>query len=240
MRKSYSTSWPALILVSHLLTHMVSFKHYFDDADSDTTHKMYSGIQTGSSGDHGNAFQLKFIITCKETDDCKDSLALTDAKPNNDHFTARLRLCPKFFTDDHTKNNLASREYKRNPGRRDNSWCKPHQPFTFFETAAHTFLHEMTHLNQLGMEAGLFPDHEGEDAMHGTEDIYQVSSGYDPGSPEKSARKLKDNWVKYKDHKKNKKNKKPDLQRTENAESYAAAATEFWFQSRCGWDKILE
>ena len=198
---------------------------------------MYGGIQAGSSGDHGNAFQLKFIITCKETDDCKDSLALTDAKPNKDGFTAKIRLCPKFFTDDRTKNFLTSKSVKRNPGRRDDSWCQPDQPFKFFETASHTFLHEMTHLNQLGVEAGLFPDNKGADDTHGTEDIYQIAQGYDRGSPEKSSRKLKDNWVKYD---KDNKNKKPELQRTENAESYAAAATEFWFQSRCGWDAIME
>lgn len=95
----------------------------------------------------------------------------------------------------------------------------------------------MTHLNQLGVAAGLFPDNNGADDTHGTEDIYQIASGYDPGSPEKSSRKLKDDWVKYEN---NNQNKKPELQRTENAESYAAAATEFWFQSKCGWDHIME
>ena len=195
---------------------------------------MYGGIQAGSSDDSGNGFQLKFIITCKETDDCKDSLALTDAKPNTDDFTAKIRLCPKFFTDDRTRNNLTSKEFKRNPKRKDNSWCQPDKPFSFFETGAHTFLHEMTHLNQLGVEAGLFPDNKGAGDTHGTEDIYQIAKGYDPASPERSARKLKDNWVKYNNDKK----KKPELQRTENAESYAAAATEFFFQSKCGWPEI--
>ena len=95
----------------------------------------------------------------------------------------------------------------------------------------------MTHLNQLGVEVGLFPDNKGAGETHGTEDIYQIAKGYDPGSPEKSSRKLKDNWMKYD---KDNKNNKPELQRTENAESYAAAATEFWFQSHCGWDEIME
>ncbi|KAI4267640.1 MAG: hypothetical protein LQ337_008258 [Flavoplaca oasis] len=217
-----------------------AFKHYFEADDGDTTRKMYSGIQAGSSGDSGNAFQLKFIITCKKTDDCKDSLALTDAKPNKDDFTAKIRLCPKFFdeNEERTKNHLTSKELIRDPKRRDNSWCQPNQPFKFFETASHTFLHEMTHLNQLGVEAGLFPDNKGDDDTHGTEDIYQIDpSGYDPGSPEKSGRKLKDNWVKYND---DNKNKKPELQRIENAESYAAAATEFYFQKHCKWDEIME
>lgn len=198
---------------------------------------MYSGIQAGSSGDSGNAFQLKFIITCKETDDCGESLALTDAIPNKDDFTAKIRLCPKFFTDDRTKNFLTSKEFKRDPKRRDNSWCQPNQPFLFFETASHTFLHEMTHLDQLGVEAGLFPDGNGASNTHGTEDIYQIAEGYNRGNPEKSARQLKDEWVKYGN---DNKNKKPQLLRTENAESYAAAATEFYFQKYCGWDEIME
>ena len=50
----------------------------------------------------------------------------------------------------------------------------------------------MTHLNQLSVEVGLFPDNKGEDDTHSTYDIYQVASGYDPDSSEKSARKLKD------------------------------------------------
>lgn len=198
---------------------------------------MYSGIQAGSSGDSGNAFQLKFIITCKATADCGDSLALTDAKPNTDSFTAKIRLCPKFFTDPRTANFLTSKTLKRNPGRRDNSWCQPGQPFSFFETASHTFLHEMTHLDQLGVQAGLFPDNKAEGDTHGTEDIYQIANGYDPASPEKSARQLKNNWVKYDG---DNSLKKPEILRTENAESYAAAATEFFMQKNCGWDEVME
>lgn len=199
---------------------------------------MYSGIQAGSSGDRGNAFQLKFIITCKETELCKDSLAVTDATPNRDDFTAKIRLCPKFFTDDRTKNFLSSKELIRNPKRRDNSWCQPGKPFLFFETAGHTFLHEMTHLNQLGLQAGLFSDKNGADDTHGTEDIYAIADGYNRGSPEKSARKLMANWIKFDNGNGN--GNKPEIKQVENAESYAAAATEFYFQKYCGWDEVLE
>ena len=115
--------------------------HYFEVSDGDTSVKMYGEIQAGS---------LKFIISCKETDDCKDSLALTDAKPNKEDFTAKIRLCPKFFNDDRSKFFLISKGLKRNPGRRDNLWCQIDKLFTFFETASHTFLYEMTYLDQLG------------------------------------------------------------------------------------------
>ncbi len=111
---------------------------------------MFGNIQSGSSGDHGNAFQLNFIISCKETDACANSLAVTDAKPATKSFTPIIRLCPLFFTDTRTAKFLENKTTNRNPGRRDNSWCQPNQPFKEFETAGHTFLHEMTHLDQLG------------------------------------------------------------------------------------------
>ena len=95
---------------------------------------MYGNIQAGSSGDQGNGFQLKFIISCEDA----DSLAVTDAAPLNDTFTPTIRLCALFFTSPSTINDLASKDTTRNPGRRDNSWCLPNQPFEFFETAGHT------------------------------------------------------------------------------------------------------
>ena len=95
----------------------------------------------------------------------------------------------------------------------------------------------MTHLDQLGVQAGLFPDNKAEGDTHGTEDIYQIANGYDPASPEKSARQLKNNWVKYDG---DNSLKKPEILRTENAESYAAAATEFFMQKNCGWDEVME
>lgn len=113
---------------------------------------MFDKIQAGSSDDSGTGFQLKFIVSCKETSDCKDALAVTDAAPISDSFTPTIRLCPLFFSSERTKNNLDSKELKRDPGRKDNSWCKPGQKFDFFETAGHTFLHEMTHLDQLGRQ----------------------------------------------------------------------------------------
>ena len=113
---------------------------------------MFGNIQAGSSQDGGNGFQLKFIISCEETDECDKSFAVTDVAPITDSFTPTIRLCPLFFTSPMTANSLGSKEVQRNPGRRDNSWCQPNEPFTFFETAGHTFLHEMTHLDQLGRQ----------------------------------------------------------------------------------------
>lgn len=114
---------------------------------------MFGNVQAGSSGDSGDGFQLTFIISCKETDNCADSFAVTDTDPVTNTLTPIIRLCPLFFTDPTTANNVDSKQVKRNPGRRDNSWCQPNQPFSFFETAGHTFLHEMTHLDQLGSQS---------------------------------------------------------------------------------------
>ena len=131
-----------------------SYSHYFEDADAMNVTSMYGNIQAGSSGDQGNGFQLNFIISCKDSSACVDTLAVTDAAPLTDTFTPTTRLCPLFFTSPLTANYLESKETKRNPGRRDNSWCQPNQPFEFFETAGHTLLHEMTHLDQLGSKCG--------------------------------------------------------------------------------------
>lgn len=148
---------PCIPESSSQLTIDSSYSHYFETADSTQVSSMFSNIQAGSSGDHGNAFQLKFIISCKETDACTDALAVTDSAPITDTFTPIIRLCPDFFTDIRTTTFLGDRTLKRDPGRRENSWCQPGKPFSFFETGGHTFLHEMTHLDQLGGQ--FFPLH---------------------------------------------------------------------------------
>lgn len=69
---------------------------------------------------------------------------------------------------------------------------------------------------------------------HGTDDIYNIAEGYNRRKLQQASRMLKENWAKYnKDGK-----KKPELERVENAESYAATATEFWFQKQCELNDI--
>lgn len=84
-----------------------------------------------------------------------NSLAITDSTPRTLPAVAQILVCPLFFTATETKSTLDSKNYKVNPGRKDNSWCKPGQKFKDFETGGHTLLHEMTHLNALGTAAGL-------------------------------------------------------------------------------------
>ena len=73
--------------------------------------------------------------------------------------------------------------------------------------------------------------------IYGTDDIYAIAKGYNPSSPERSARKLKTNWA-AKNKGPNK--KKPELERVEKEEGYVATATEFWMQVNCGFDDIEE
>ena len=69
-----------------------------------------------------------------------------------------MLICPLFFTAAETANDLESKSYQKNPGRRDPpSWCGPGQRFADFETSGHTLLHEMTHLDAVGAAAGLSP-----------------------------------------------------------------------------------
>jgi hypothetical protein len=81
------------------------------------------------------------------------------------------------------------------------------------------------------------------DKSHGTEDVYELDdpnwTNYDKASPARSARKLKENWDKVDSNPdKYPDDKKPILKRTENAESYAASALEWYFMQRCNWDTI--
>ena len=74
-----------------------SYSHYFEGTDSANVTSMLGNIQEGSSGDQGNGFQLKFIISCENTANCDGSLAVTDAAPITDSFTPIIRLCPLFL-----------------------------------------------------------------------------------------------------------------------------------------------
>lgn len=114
---------------------------------------MMALIQKNNNPPENAGSQYTFIVTCLNTPVCNaGSLAVTDTKPPETRFTPRIRLCPPFFDPKtpETQNNLSSKAIIRDPKRRDNSWCQPGQSFSFFETAGHTIMHEMTQLDQLG------------------------------------------------------------------------------------------
>lgn len=149
-------------------------------------------------------------------------------------------LCDDFFRSNtvQTKQDLTSKDYITRRG----GWCQTDEKFPFFEVAGLTMFHEMTHLHIVGQKAGLpsNPDPDGFSSS-GTIDIY-VKGGdtdrekYKGKEPWEAARELHNLWNAYNgDNTKY----KPTFPATENAESYAAAALEFHFLSKCKWDVIL-
>ncbi|KAH3934788.1 hypothetical protein JI435_426210 [Parastagonospora nodorum SN15] len=137
-----------------------------------------------------------------------------------------------------TKQDLSTKEFKSRRG----GWCQTGEDFPFFEVAGLTLFHEMTHMHMIGQSAGLTarPDPDGYDSA-GTVDIY-VKGGdddrkkYKDKDPWQAARELKRLWDVYDG---DDKAYKPTTPTIENAESYAAAALEFYFLGRCEWDVIL-
>jgi hypothetical protein len=85
------------------------------------------------------------------------SYAITDAQPEKDSVAREMKICPKYFTDDQTKqsSNSDGKTYKPNPKRTDKSWCIK-APFKLknFMVGGETLLHELTHFDSVGVEAG--------------------------------------------------------------------------------------
>ena len=149
-------------------------------------------------------------------------------------------LCDRFFNANtqQTKQDLQTK--KLGPGRGE--WCQTGEEFPFFEIAGLTLFHEMTHLHDVGLRAGLpsYPDPDGFDTS-GTIDIYVKGSDedrahYNKMEPWQAARELKRLTSIYDG---DNSQYKPPFRPTENAESYAAAALEFIFLNFCEWDVIL-
>ncbi|KAE9396408.1 hypothetical protein BT96DRAFT_922163 [Gymnopus androsaceus JB14] len=154
----------------------------------------------------------------------------------------RIAFCPSFF-DPHepeTMNDLDTFKFTTNPSVHD-TWCleAPHI-FGHLVTAGHTALHEVTHLAFImgaAIEAavpGLAKEVVKE--ITGTLDINQADEDYLPAA----SRALKKTSQAYFDHlalpnKAGKQApKEPPLAPIDHAESYAAAATEYYFWKMCG------
>ena len=244
----------------HTLTNR-SFRNYFQDVEDDTgVEEMYTAIGVQASAPESingepepkvTLNQFKVHVTCQDPDKLSQqkgtsSLAITDVSPVTDDFTPSVLFCPAFFDpkEPRTQNNLNSKTYKKNPGRRDPpSWCMPNEKFKFFEVAGHTVLHELTHLNEAGARAHLAPRPADPDKpegaqTEGTDDVNGMK-GYST-DPMTAARQLHANWAKIIDADPTPpKDTWPPFVEKLNAESYAAAALEWWFMSQCGWGSIL-
>lgn len=102
-------------------------------------------------------------------------------------------------------------------------------------------MHEMTHLHTVGHQAGLAerPDPDGFTSA-GTVDVYEQGQNTDKDhyknkEPWQAARELHRLWEA---HAGDQSKYKPLTPTVENAESYAAAALEFYFLNHCKWDVI--
>ncbi|KAL8703681.1 MAG: hypothetical protein Q9201_003135 [Fulgogasparrea decipioides] len=192
-----------------------AFTHYLRDEDASQAKNLWSMV--AANNDPTNA-PYTFSVRCAKTDDtgCKASrtggasLAITDSQPEDGEHAREMKICPLFFTADQTKNNLDSKKYD---GDKRGSWCQTGQHFKDFETAGHTLLHEMTHLDSLAKEARM--PNRGTNAHHGTDDVDGFGDDYVV-----AARGLLDAWVNHKDDLAD-----GALQPFQNAENIAAAAT---------------
>ncbi|KAL0261754.1 hypothetical protein SLS55_003184 [Diplodia seriata] len=150
------------------------------------------------------------------------SLAYTNPSPaDDDNPVPEMTICPAFFTNAGTKNDLGSKSYI--PDKR-NSWCQTDYKFKDFETAGHTILHELTHFDAVGDEGDLPQATDEGITSHGTIDVTGFGDDYVP-----AARAFLQKWVADPDTMKKDDGPKP----YQNAENVAAAATEWWFNNKC-------
>ncbi|KAF8242093.1 hypothetical protein K440DRAFT_674456 [Wilcoxina mikolae CBS 423.85] len=139
------------------------------------------------------------------------SFMVTDARPEEKGQPRRIDVCPLFFNDERTKRSIHETDFCQHPeSKKLMKW----------ETGAHTLIHELTHLDSFGKLCGLPNVQDGDFWSHDTID-------YGTNSPAGDARKLA-----AKPPKNPPKNTKPKP--FENAENYAASATEVWVMAKCG------
>ncbi|CAG8961996.1 hypothetical protein HYFRA_00014104 [Hymenoscyphus fraxineus] len=232
-------------LKGNAFTESTAFSHYFGDGDKDTVKTMMQVIyneRIPSDANHaGEGYNFAILCGDDKDDECGPSvLAATSANPK----ISSMVLCDRFFSSNtaQTKQDLNTKVFAPDKPRQRGQWCTENEQFPFFEVAGLTIFHEMSHLHIVGHNAGL-PVREDPDGFtsEGTEDVY-VQGGdsdrdhYKNMEPWQAAREVKKLWDTYNgDNTKY----KPTTPTTENAESYAAAALEFYFLSNCKWDVIL-
>ncbi|KAK7755405.1 hypothetical protein SLS62_002632 [Diatrype stigma] len=211
----------------NVFTESTAFSHYFGDGDKDQVKGMIQAIYdahlpTGNDEMGRNPTHNRPVRYINTPD-------------------YQMVLCDRFFNANtaQTKQNLGS---KMN-GTRRGQWCQPDEQFPFFEVAGLTLLHEMTHLDLVGEQAGLSDREDpygGGFQSHGTVDVYTVGTDADKAQyknmdPWQAGRELHQLWDAY-----NADNSqyKPTTPVDQNAESYAAAALEFYFLNQCYWNVI--
>ncbi|KAI1809591.1 hypothetical protein GGS20DRAFT_595961 [Poronia punctata] len=220
--------------VASLTTDKNAYQNYLRDEDWDHVQNMWSAIELNNTPDDSNheGTGYKFSVTCAAEDDsqCKDrtteSFAITDAQPQDGDTAREMKICAKYFSDPLTKRSTTDKVYKPHPGRRDNSWCTPDgYKLADFMVGGVTLLHEMTHLDIVGVRADYPEIHDDDDNFdfHGTRDIDDL----DPqNNPPAQARALKALW-------RDGKNVEGTVEPYLSAENIAASAFEWYVVDRC-------
>ncbi|KAK5732139.1 hypothetical protein LTS12_027170 [Elasticomyces elasticus] len=107
---------------STAFTHFSRTDHTGKEEDLNKAKSLRTQVSKNSAP--GHAYMFKCAPATDE--DCKKgSLAVANANPQEGNTPRVITICPPFFSSKETANHLKSKEFKKNPGRRDNSWCKP-------------------------------------------------------------------------------------------------------------------
>ncbi|KAF2734898.1 hypothetical protein EJ04DRAFT_512195 [Polyplosphaeria fusca] len=210
-----------------------AFLHYFGgaspEAQLDHVRRMFTGI-----AEETNRFTIMF--ECSGTGgDCPNvqSVANTDATVGEAGDEKTIHICNPFWTSASTRY-LLHRDDQEEPSppfrpATSSGWCAMSgsnslRNAQFFATAGTSILHELTHLHALASNAGLDGDPD-EDNRAGTGD-------FQTGCELLGARA---HLVRYQQNDGSDNDvASPDY----NAESYAAVATELYFETLCGFDEV--
>ncbi|RDK41689.1 hypothetical protein M752DRAFT_284426 [Aspergillus phoenicis ATCC 13157] len=172
--KRYSHRWWELITETVMRN---SWSNYFrKQGDGKTEDEKYAKAMWKAIASPN----FKITVTCATSDDaaCKHGRSASIDNPES-------------------KNNLNSRHMRAPEGERPSRkgpkkeyWCEDHKNIKWYEVAAQHILHEMTHFDSVGKQAGL-PEYTGKDGVtaHGTDDW--KTTNYI-----KNARLLASNWQK--------------------------------------------
>ncbi|KAI1158792.1 hypothetical protein F5B18DRAFT_667448 [Nemania serpens] len=217
-----------------LTTDKNAYKNYLRDEDKAHAEAMWSAIESNNTpnDDEHQGVGYAFSVTCAASDDTEcstrttESWAITDAQPQDGNTPREMKICPKYFTDALTKRSTTEKIYTPNPKRTDNSWCTP-APYKLsdFMVGGVTLLHEMTHLDIVGVQAGYpqFHDDDGNFDYHGTQDIDNLEP---QNNPPQQARNLMSLW-------RDGKNVEGTVEPYHSAENIAASAFEWYIVDLC-------
>lgn len=128
-----------------------AYSHYFRPQDYPQVHRMFRVIVdtiNDTPEDPINRYAVQ--VTCGDDQNAECPVmrvfAVADEWPGG-----KISFCDIFFSTrtDETRMDLGHRGFDAS------GWCRPYETFDFFEVAGVTVLHEMTHLSDLAVRAGL-------------------------------------------------------------------------------------